>query len=56
MFLDWLLMTEEDNIRYDELMMLAQDCKMVSVKMETCHMCRILQHQQQLTYNAVERT
>jgi len=25
MFLDWLLKTEEDNISYDELKMLAQD-------------------------------
>ena len=48
MFLDWLLKTEEDNISYDELQMLAQDrsrwCQL-SLKMKTCHMGRILQQQ-----------
>ena len=50
MFLDWLLKSEEYNISYDELKMLAQDrsIKMVSVKMKTCHMGRILQ---QTAYN-----
>ena len=44
MFLDWLLKTEEDNISYDELKMLAQDrSRWCQVKMETCHMGRILQ-------------
>jgi len=45
MFLDWLLKTEEDNISYDELKndVGTRQIKMVSVKMETCHMERILQ-------------
>jgi len=45
MFVGCLLKTEEDNISYDELKMLAQDrlIKMVSVKIEACHMGRVLQ-------------
>jgi len=42
MFLDWLLKTEEDNISYDVGI---RQIKMVSVKMKTCHMGRILQQQ-----------
>jgi len=46
MFLDWLLKTEEDNISYWWTKDVGtRQCKMVSVKMKTCHMGRILQQQ-----------